>query len=270
MKGAVTNRRAAPSLNYNMKDINFLLKTNLRPDCVPDESLNTSVLKRAKEIENMKRKAFRIRVAAAAVIGILAVGSTAFAAYHYLTPSQVAEELAVGNSLSKAFESADAVNINETQHTGGYIVSLLGMVSGKNLIPEISDDANAQDIEKDKTYAVVAIEKENHSPMPVVSDDAYQTFCLSPLIHGKTWMEANNGTLDAGVSSFVQDGIQYELLECDNLEPYGETGVYLGVVSKFGEEPDAFSYDSSTGSYGINPDYKGMNALFELPLDETK
>ena len=83
-------------------------------------------------------------------------------------------------------------------------------------------------------------------------------------------MEANNGTLDAGVSSFVQDGIQYELLECDNLEPYGETGVYLGVVSKFGEEPDAFSYDSSTGSYGINPDYKGMNALFELPLDETK
>ena len=55
MKGAVTNRRAAPSLNYNMKDINFLLKTNLRPDCVPDESLNTSVLKRAKEIENMKK-----------------------------------------------------------------------------------------------------------------------------------------------------------------------------------------------------------------------
>ena len=33
-----------------------------------------------------------------------------------------------------------------------------------------------------------------------------------------------------------EDGVQYKLLECDNLEIFSEMGVWLGVVEQYGEE----------------------------------
>ena len=42
-----------------MKNMDELLKQNLLPDCVPEEHLNASVLKKAKETQTMKKKTFR-------------------------------------------------------------------------------------------------------------------------------------------------------------------------------------------------------------------
>ena len=84
-----------------MKDMDELLKQNLLSDCVPDESLNASILEKAKETQTMKHKTFRSGAAAAAAIAILAVGSvSAYAAYRYLTPSQVADEITDGGALA--------------------------------------------------------------------------------------------------------------------------------------------------------------------------
>jgi hypothetical protein len=41
-------------------------------------------------------------------------------------------------------------------------------------------------------------------------------------------------------------------------------------VESFGQETSAFTYDTDTGLYSVNPDYDKMNALFELPLDISK
>lgn len=60
--------------------------------------------------------------------------------------------------------------------------------------------------------------------MPGQMDDSYQTFCVSALIHGKSFMDVNNGTLGAGAQAFVQDGVQYQLLECDDLEIFANMG----------------------------------------------
>ncbi|MGN0437300.1 MAG: hypothetical protein ACI4F4_02170 [Lachnospiraceae bacterium] len=250
----------------NMEDY---LRKNMTPDLVPDDDLNASITKQAKELKEMKKRPFKYSVAAAAFVGILTVGSvSAYAAYRFLTPSQVAENLTESTSLAKAFESEGAVLVDETQSTAGYNVTLLGTVTGKDLLPSISEDGT--DLNENKTYVVVAIEKADGSLMPATTDKNYQTFCVSPLIHGKDFMTVNNGTLNAGVISFVQDGVQYELLECDDLQIFSGMGVSLGVLENFGEEPDAFCYDTATGLYSVNPDFDGMNALFELPLDETK
>lgn len=253
-----------------MKDMDELLKQNLLSDCVPDESLNASILEKAKETQTMKHKTFRSGAAAAAAIAILAVGSvSAYAAYRYLTPSQVADEITDGGALAKAFESKDAVLVNETQKTAGYDITLMGLVSGKDLMPVAPEDS-LDGISKEKTYAVLAIAKEDGSPMPGMQDDDYQIFCASALVKGKSFMDVNNGTLNAGAYAFEQDGVQYQILECDNLEIFANIGVYVGVVESFGQESHAFTMDKETGEYRVNESYDGMKALFTIPLDKSK
>ena len=253
-----------------MKDMDELLKQNLLPDCVPDESLNASILEKAKETQTMKHKTFRSGAAAAAAIAILAVGSvSAYAAYRYLTPSQVADEITDGGALAKAFESKDAVLVNETQKTAGYDITLMGLVSGKALMPVAPEDS-LDSISKEKTYAVLAIAKEDGSPMPGMQDNDYQIFCASALVKGKSFMDVNNGTLNAGAYAFEQDGVQYQILECDNLEIFANIGVYVGVVEDFGEESHAFTMDKETGEYRVDESYDGMKALFTIPLDKSK
>lgn len=253
-----------------MKDMDELLKRNLLPDCVPEECLNASILKTAKEIQTMKKKTFRSGAAAAAAVAILAIGSVSgYAAYRYLTPSQVADQMTEDGRLAKAFESKDAITVNETQKSDGYDITLMGLVSGKHLSP-VAPEASQEEIDQEKTYAVVAIAREDGKAMPDIMDGDYQTFCVSALIHGKNFLDVNNATLNAGVSSFVQDGVQYEILECDNLETFANMGVYMGVVESFGNESQAFTLDEETGDYSINEDFDGMKALFTIPLDKTK
>lgn len=219
----------------------------------------------------MKKKFYKSGVAAAIAVGVLAVGSgSVYAAYHFLAPSKVAEQVVGSSALADAFNSDEAKIVNQTQNTAGYNVTFLGTVSGKFLIDKINNVDDAVAIGVDKTYAVVAVEKEDGSSMPEISDDAYNTFCVSPLIKGKSFAEANNGMLNAGVYGFVQDGIYYSMLECDNLEPFAGMGVCLGVVNEFGDEKDAFLYDAQTGEYSVNKTYEGVNALFNLPLDISK
>lgn len=256
-----------------MNAIDKFLKENLSADFVPDTMLNMSILRQAKENEKMKQKTLKPGVTAAAIAGILLLGSaSAYAAYQYLTPAQVADHLKLreGDLLSEAFESSTAVIVNETQTSAGYEVTFLGTVTGENLIGSIQDTQTAETLHALRTYAVVAIRHLDGSPMPSVTDSDYETFCVSALINGKTFLEANNGTLNAGASAFVQDGIHYQLLECDNLEIFSDMGVSIGVVESFGNETSAFHYDETTGIYRINTDYEGINALFKLPLDPSK
>ena len=83
-------------------------------------------------------------------------------------------------------------------------------------------------------------------------------------------MDVNNGTLNAGAYAFEQDGVQYQILECDNLEIFANIGVYVGVVEDFGEESHAFTMDKETGEYRVDESYDGMKALFTIPLDKSK
>lgn len=254
-----------------MSKIEDVLKKTITPDLVPDENLNSSIIKQAKEFEKMKRRPFKTSVAAAAIIGILVIGSVSvYAAYRMLSASDAAEMLTKSSELAEAFKSDEAVIVNETQCTAGYKVTFMGLVTGENMTTEFRFSDTLEQLESRRTYAVVAIENEDGSPMPSVDDVGYKTFCVSPLIKGKTVVEADVATLKAFAVGFVQDGVQYQLLECDNLEIFSGMGVWLGVFEQYGEEMSAFNYDDTTGNYSVNKTYKGVKALFELPLDKSK
>lgn len=246
-----------------------LLRAALKAEQKPARELDCRILgtwvKEVKEKKGMKKNNRRTKIAAAAVTAcLLSVGGlSVYAAYRYLTPAQVAEEIYADSALAEAFEDENAVEVNLTQQSNGYDVTLLGLTSGEQLSLCLSAD-NAAQINEKRTYAVLAVAHSDRTPM----ED--ESVCVSPLINGVDWVLANNSTMNVSAGGFVEDGVLYWLVECDDLEIFADRGVQLGVVDAFGSEGSAFEMDEDTGAYRRVEGYAGTNALFELPLDASK
>lgn len=254
-----------------------LLKAALAPMDEPDEELNAQILRKVKERQRMvgKNRSCKRKIPAAALVAacILTLCSgTALAVYKYLSPAEVATELNDG-TLEKAFLGEDAILVNETQESGGYRITLLGSVAGKNISDFLCRDADeASGTESDKIYTVVAIERADGSPMPDTSSDGYgeEAFFASHYIRGFDPGIYNIMGMGGGYSTFVRDGIMYRLLEMDNIEMFADRGIYVGVSSGTFYDAEAYRFDANTGEVSRNDSYGGVNALFHLPVDASK
>lgn len=250
-----------------MKDdfdtLDALLNEALSPKNEPDETLDQKIIRQIKEKDMDHRKVKR-RIPAAALVAILvlALSTTAFAAWKLLTPTEVAEK--TGNQqLAEAFNGEGALQINKTENARGYAITLLGLVSGKGL------SGYSTDVDEEKTYAVVSIGHEDGSPMPDSTDEDYGQvpFFVSPLIKGLEPWKYNIATMGGGYCEFVNDGILYRLIECDSIEMFADRGLSLCVSDTAFYNTEAFNYDESTGEISPNTSYQGVNVLFDLPLD---
>lgn len=253
------------------KDLDAFLKQALTPTDEPDARLNEKILGQAKETKAMDMKQVR-RIPAAVVAAAIVIGAgsvTAYASWKYLTPDRITKNLN-DSKLTDAFQGKDAVSINETQTMAGYHVTLLGLVSGKD-ITQFERKSNGE-ILYDRTYCVTAIKKEDGTPMPDTSQDAYAdlTFFVSTLIRGCDPWKYNVFTLCGAYSEFVENGVLYRLTECDNVEIFADHGLYLCVSDGWNYNRDAYHYDAQSGEITRNEDYDGLNVLFQLPVDVAK
>ena len=251
-------------------DMDQLLKTALTPMDVPDERLNRQVLREIKERKMMNRKK---RMPAAAIVAActLVFGSaTVFAAHRYLSPDEAAARME-DDKLQKAFSGEDAILTNETQEAGGYRITLLGSVAGKNISDFLAWDDTGT-LKDDRTYTLVAVEHADGTPMPDTSSADYgkEPFFVSLYVRGLDPGKYNAMSMDGGYTSFVKDGIEYRMIEMDNTQIFADKGIYVGVNSGSFYDPEAFLYDESSGIMTRNPIYQGINALFELPMDTAK
>lgn len=247
-----------------MNKLHAILYESLEEDDIPSQMLNRQILDKAKmeEKKMINNKKNMVAAAAVTLCVALAGGGTAYAAYRYLTSSEVADSVSNNDSLAKAFESEDAISINEVQKSGDYAFKLMGIVTGSDLAPYVSDDSR-NEIDSKKTYITMAISMNDGSQMP------NRNFCISPLIGGVPFSVANNGTLDTQLIWFEQDGVIYELVECDNLEMFADRGVWISAVDSFGDEAHAYVLNED-GSYTKNSSYEGFSALFKIPFDVSK
>lgn len=215
-------------------------------------------LAREKEKKAMKKVNWRTGLVAAAVAAVLTVG--AYAAVVMLGPQDVARR--AGNEvLAAAFESEEAININETQTVGDYNVTLMGIVSGEGLSRmEQLKDAVAQD----NTYAVVAYTRTDGT---AITEDI-PDLTVSPLVEGYAPWELNAWILGGYTYTFAQDGTLYYLLECDTIRPYTGSTVYLAVYPGFHIPPAAenFAFDAHTGAITVQA--TADVAMFTLPLSK--
>ncbi|MFD3257187.1 hypothetical protein ACE3MQ_01075 [Paenibacillus lentus] len=247
-----------------------LLKEALASTAEPEEHLNQVIIDRYKERTAMKRiNRKRVSIGVMAAVFTLLMSVTAFAAVQFFSPKQVAEHLGE-NILAKAFESGDAIEINESAASGGYYFTLYGIVSGAGL-KELSGPE--QNVYPDRSYAVVSVARQDGAPMPATSDPDYgkESFFISPLIKGLKPWQINIATMNGGYGEVVLDGIMYRLIECDGIEMFADRGVYMAISSGSPfYDNQAFTYNESTGEISPNKDYDGAAVLFDLPLDKTK
>ncbi len=255
-------------------DMDDLLKYALSSKIEPDDRLNQEILKKAwkKEAEIMgtqKRK--RIPAAVALAVLVLSVGSfTVYAAWRYLTPGQVAE-VTKDKGLAAAFNGEDAVAVHEVQEYGNYRITLLGIVSGRRLSEFISQDGQGN-VYDDRTYVVTAIEHTDGTPRPDTSEESYgkDPFFISPLIEGLDPAQYNIVTMNGCYSEIVEDGIQYRIAECDNVEIFADREIFLCVSDGTFYNTEAYQFDKESGAISRNESYQGTNALFTLPLEKKK
>ena len=258
-----------------MKNMDDVLYEALSPMEKPSINLNRKILEANKEI-NMKRivplkHKFSLSAAAAIFALVIALYSvTAYAALKYLSAQEVASALSE-NKLAEGFGSDNLLKEAQTQHFEDYDVTLLGLVSGQNLSEYISVDNG--EIISDNTYAAVAISRADGSPMLDTSSDDYgkEDFLVSPYIEGLDPAQYNIFSLNAGgYLAVVENGVQYRIMEVENIEAFADRKIYLGVSDGSFYNSEAYIYDTNTGSLSRNSDYSGVNALFVLPIEASK
>ena len=185
-----------------------------------------------REYETMNQRTIKkAAVLTAAAIALLAV--SAAAVMLYLTPAQVAEENQ-DPLLAAAFQSEEAVVLNETDQAGDYTVTLTGLVSGESLSAH-EQTFNGQVVD-DRTYAAVVLTRTDGTP---ITEQPYE-LSLTPLVAGYPVWQVNSWTLGSGCLSFVEDGAAYYLFDTQNLEMFADHTVYLAVYEGSTPSPDIF------------------------------
>ncbi|WP_044478915.1 hypothetical protein [Paenibacillus antibioticophila] len=254
----------------NDADWERILRASLASEMEPEEKLNQVIIRKLLAHQQLKpRYKRKVSVGLAAVMLMLVLSLSAYAAGQLFSARQVAEQLG-DRLLADAFDSKDAILIDQSKDSGGYRFTLHGLVSGENL-SEFRQES--EDIFPDRTYAVVSIARLDGTPMPRPSEPEYgqDLFFISPLIKGqKPWM-VNIATMNGGYSETVMDGVMYRMIECDQVEVFADRGVYLAISSGTSfYSNEAFRFDENTGEVHVREDYSKASLLFDLPLDPAK
>ena len=235
-----------------------LLHRTFAADSLPPENTQQALLAHLEEKEKTAMKHTSIKrtpIIAAALC--LSLSVTALASWHFRNAASVAEKVAP--ALSKAFADEDATKLNAVRTQDGYIVSLLGITSGEALTESDTD------LNDTSTYAVVAIAKEDGTPVDSIS----QPYFVSPLIQGLEPWKYNIASMSGAYNEFTEDGVLYRLIECDDIQLFANKALYLCVTDTPFYENTAFIADEE-GHLSENPSYEGLNVLFDLPLDVNK
>ena len=208
---------------------------------------------------------------AAVFAAVLVVSTTVFATMHlFRTPSEVIEMTGGNIALTAAFEGETAININQTITSNGRHVTLLAMVSGQDITDHLIYNSTGE-VVNDRTYAILAIQNIDGSPMPSPMDADFEPFTVSPFVGGIATWRINAFSMGGGAITIVEDGITYIIADFTNITKFADREVYLGVNSGFGlgAITDAFSFNEATGKIYSNSDFNGTSALFSLPLDSS-
>jgi hypothetical protein len=160
-------------------DTESLLWEAMQSTATPDAEL-VRRLKNNLTMEEPILSKFRITrsVSTVAVVAVelIFTAASAVAAWHFIKPGAVAEKID-DYALSATFDSETAVNINETVTSGDYVFTFLAIASGKDISdrPYYSND----DLQNDRTYAVLAIQKADSTPFDRQNPD--ESFFVSPI-----------------------------------------------------------------------------------------
>ena len=218
-----------------------------------------AAVRQASEKEQIIMPMNRVKKTAlliAAAVALLAVSVSA--AVVWLTPAQVADRVEEP-LLAEAFQSEDAIVLDESVTAGDYQITLAGMVSGEDL--SVPTEYNGEII-NDRTYAVFRVARADGEPLT-----DYPNLSYSPLVDGYHVRCVNAWTLGTTTQQFIEDGVIYCLFDCRNLEMFADHPVRFAIYEGGIPNTDLFSM-AEDGTISLRESVVG--ALFTLPLDESR
>ena len=240
-------------------EIDEILKSALSPMVTPPDVLNHRILMKMEEPHSMKWSKTKW-IAACAIICILIVPTTIYAAQRLLSPKEVALEVG-DDKLSESFEEV-GVETYQTETDGIYTVTYLGYVNGKTMSDRTG---SAWELNPDRTYVATAIERIDGEDISYMDN-----LFVSPIIQGlKPWLY-NIASMNGGYVSKIIDGVLYRIIECDNIEMFSDKKLYLVVSDTPFYSVEAYDYDEETGLLTPKESYEGTNILFNMDLDSSK
>ncbi len=213
-----------------------------------------------------KRRSLSMKKIIIIAASFLLLSTTVFASVKLLSPREVAEDMVFTDEsgvtydhFATPFTFDNAVEINESHTDAGFKITFMGFAHGEGI--DVSDLA----VDNSKTYAVIAIENEDGTPIETMES----MLTVSPLVNGMNPGLHNAFTFGASGMGTLIDGVQYQLMELDVIEYFAAEKLYLSV-SDAAPSIDVYLFDEQSGEITANPDYKGLNVLFDLPIDSAK
>ena len=238
----------------NFSDETVDIKTS---DMISPDKIIALTKKKIKEDTtdmNTPQKTIRVFLIAAAIVAAFSI--TALAAYQFLSSGEVAKQLE-DHKLAEYFSKEDIKFNFEPQTSGDYTFQLLGIASGKNL----SDFA---DTDSEKSYIVGAISRADGKKLTDAPD-----IMVTPLVAGYKPWQVNAFTLDSGKRSFLHNGTDYFIFECDNIEIFADPTIYIAAYEGIAPGAETFRMEAD-GSIRFQDSYEGVKAMFTLPMDPSK
>lgn len=101
-------------------------------------------------------------------------------------------------------------------------------------------------------------------------DSIPEEFFISPLVGDLNPGLNNMAAWGGDMSWYVEDGILYCLVGCDNIEYFADRKLYVCVTDTSLYNSRLYNWDEAAGSIARNEEYQGLNALFELQIDPSK
>ncbi len=240
-----------------------LIKKALSDNLTDKNAIYSNIVMSATK-PNKRSYPMKKLIIAAAVITLLSI--TAFASVRLLSPQEVAEDMVFTTESGETidhfatpFESGDMVEINESQIDAGLKITFLGFAHGEGI------DVSELAVDTSKTYAVIAIENEDGTPIQAIESMPI----VSPLVNGMNPGLHNAFTFGAFGMGTLIDGVQYQLMELDVIEYFAGEKLYL-CVSDSVPNISSYAFDEHSGEISVNSDYDGLNVLFNLPIDPAK
>lgn len=230
------------------------------------EENTIALLQKEARKEKTMFKAKTIKIILAAILAIILLSVTATAIVAHITSSDVAT-FYEDNALAEAFKSKEAKVINQTITTDEYTITLLGIVSGKQLT-----DWQAQGkLDTEKSYiAVMASYNDGKKMDYTLSEEEPEPFSdlhfTVAFDYAAPWMFPAEEYWPICI-----DGVAYYLIDSINLEPFANRNVKLFAYDKYTfPSGEIFYFNQETGKLTYNEKYNGVKAVFDLPLDKSK
>ena len=204
-----------------------------------------------------------------AVLAILLAAVLSISAYAIvtlLTPAEVAREIGDG-ALAQAFEDGRGTLLNESVSSQGYVFTLHGMTSGKNLSSFYPGADTGQ------TALVFSVRREDGRAMDTDIANNGVPFTSGVFFSGyKPWM-FSSFMLGMGASAFEMDGVYYMVLNVDdNIEMLADRTVSFGIWDfDLGFAPGSELLTlREDGTVAFADGLRKAHAMFTLPLDASK